>query len=159
MGYDYDLDFETPLNRSSFQFLEKEAEKLTEKYPYEQLAKEMDLETINSSLWQQESYFLAKNFAYLNGDLIFNETLDFSYLESLRNITYKRVVIAGYRLANTLQQLFQDLPDSNFVDPQRSLPFFTVALLVFFSFFVASLLSGFVVYFYMKRKLKIYEEY
>lgn len=61
--------------------------------------------------WSMESYYLAIQYAYLNGTLLPNSTLDTNYYTNGRPICLMRMALAGYRLAYLIGQYPFDIPE------------------------------------------------
>ena len=128
------------------------------RFEYEEISKEYDLMQINSTLWQEESYQFGKEYAYLNGTIQFNSTVSKEFIENVQNVALLRITLAGYRLANTLTQLFKDHPRSIFDSPFPK--YFTlthlIILVVAFSA-VFSIITGLVVFCITKKKYSSYQ--
>ena len=63
--------------------------------------------------WEQESFLLAQEHAYLNGTLSGSPdekngaVLPADYAQTVKPIGERRIILAGYRLADVLRQLFE----------------------------------------------------
>ena len=92
-----------PLNHSAWQFLENEAEDLMTLYPRSSLSQ--PLSDPNITHWATANYHLAVTYAY---NLTFGSTPSADYLEVGWGVVQKQLVLAGYRLSTTIQQLYAD---------------------------------------------------
>jgi hypothetical protein len=58
---------------------------------------------MNPADWAQQSFTIAKSFAY---DLAPGSTLSSAYIAHVQQLTQQQIALAGYRLANLLNLLF-----------------------------------------------------
>jgi hypothetical protein len=87
-------------NKLSTDGIAQLANKIEQDYPESYFtARATDLDPTH---WVHESFLLAKNFAYQTG---YNQSLSKSYQKQAQQIVEQQTALAGYRLANLLNQL------------------------------------------------------
>lgn len=90
-----------PLNTTGQAIIEDEAQALMQLYPRASLSQQ--LSDPNTSDWATANYHLAVTYAY---NITYGSTPNQAYLEAGWAVVEKQLVLAGYRLSNTIQQLY-----------------------------------------------------
>lgn len=90
-----------PLNTTAQELIEDEAQALMQLYPRASLSQQ--LSDPNTSDWATANYHLAVTYAY---NITFGSTPSQNYLEVGWSVIEKQLALAGYRLSNTIQQLY-----------------------------------------------------
>jgi len=82
--------------------VEDQAEAITARYPVGYFAERLKFATVQD--WVKESYGLATQYVYTTEE---NKAPSAAYLETGKRISEEQVALAGYRLANLLNQLLE----------------------------------------------------
>lgn len=77
--------------------------RIEQKYPSSFFGNQVD--DLNSTDWVQQSFKIATSFAYNNIEQ--NSALSPAYIEQGQTIVAQQIALAGYRLANSLNQVFK----------------------------------------------------
>jgi len=103
----YSAKYDRPLSEEDTQALISTANNIMTSHPPSYFGETM-ISNTNFSQWTQESYDLAVTYAYLNGQLKYEETVSSSYIADAQNISTLRIALGGYRLAYLLNSLVND---------------------------------------------------
>ena len=98
----YDINFKLPLSEIDFTRIDQDSKDLQKEYPIEYFGGDEDI--LDYMIWSEESRLIAEEFVYSDIDLF--PVLRGEYVSKGREICKKRIVLAGYRLANLLKNLF-----------------------------------------------------
>ena len=98
----YELNPELPLSDENKNIINNQAEELIKKYPVKSFKGKDNL--IDEEEWAKESFEIAKSYVYRDADFFPNLTV--RYIEEGRDIAVRRIVLAGYRLANVIKSIF-----------------------------------------------------
>eukprot|EP01125_Pyxidicula_operculata_P005320 TRINITY_DN190_c1_g3_i1.p1 TRINITY_DN190_c1_g3~~TRINITY_DN190_c1_g3_i1.p1 ORF type:complete len:351 (-),score=38.77 TRINITY_DN190_c1_g3_i1:138-1190(-) len=104
-GTKFASTYDRPLSIEDKSKLFITAEQIMSEYP-QSFFNDSDIEQ-KFAVWVQESYQLGIKYAYLNGSLTFNETVDEQYIQDAQDICTSRIALAGYRLAYNLNRIFE----------------------------------------------------
>jgi len=103
-GLKYRSSYQRPLTDASKAILTSKAQALMQEFPYDYFGERL-ITSRNFTQWQQESYHLAIDYAYLNHNLQFDEPVTEDYISDAQDITSKQITLAGYRLGSLLNQI------------------------------------------------------
>lgn len=92
-----------PLSNADVSRIECLARSITKKWP---LAKLPENQNMNILDWSNESYKLAVEVAYAGIQL--NDVPSEQYLDTGKEVAIRQLALAGYRLANLLEEIFKD---------------------------------------------------
>lgn len=99
--YEYDQDFAQPLSEESWEALGDISKKLREEHPVSSLAQELQ---VPEKDWAAEGYELATQYVY---SIAQNTLPDDDYVDISRAIVHKQLAKGGYRLAETIVDIFK----------------------------------------------------
>jgi len=97
-------DTRAPLNDKAWEYLQKKAEYLVDKYPRADLKERLDIKQARD--WIKESRKIAQNHVYKG--LIKGIKITDDYISKNVPIVEEQIAIGGYRLADLLADIFQD---------------------------------------------------
>jgi len=103
----YGKYYDRPLSEQDIQDLISTANGIMTSHPPSYFGETM-ISNTNFSHWTQESYDFAVKYAYLNGQLKFEEAVSSSYIADAHNVSTQRIALGGYRLAYLLNNLLND---------------------------------------------------
>lgn len=98
----YNINFELPLKKDDFLIIDQDSQKLVREYPLEFFGGKEDI--LDFLIWSEESRLISEEFVYSDVDLF--PVLRGEYVVKGREICRERIVLAGYRLGNLLENLF-----------------------------------------------------
>jgi len=103
-GLKYRSSYQRPLTDASRAILTSKAQTLMQEWPYDYFGERL-ITSRNFTQWQQESFQLAIDYAYLNHNLQFNEPVSAQYIQDAQDVSSRQIALAGYRLGSLLNQI------------------------------------------------------
>lgn len=98
----YNLNPDLPLSGVDKVLINSQAEKLMKDFPIKFFDGKDKI--LDEKLWAKEGLDIANSFVYRDADFFPNLTV--RYIEEGRDIATQRIVLAGYRLANVIKEIF-----------------------------------------------------